>query len=180
MPRLSSVDKIRKGAIVRSDAERVLLLKSLDDINIKIVSQVLDNPFIGSLALSKKLGIPLSTIQRRRAKVEKDVLKKTYTFNYKALGCRVGDLIINVDNGRAEEVAQKVINRYKNNVTHCQIRINSMHNILAQIIYNDSNELHYLIEGVKAMEHVITVEWSELVKIIGDNDSGVIQSILKK
>jgi DNA-binding Lrp family transcriptional regulator len=180
LPRLSPVDKIKKGAIMRSDAEQVALLKLLDDTNIKIVSQILDNPDIGSLTLSKKLGIPLSTLQRRRAKVEKDVLKKTFTFNYKALGCRVGDLIINVDNGKADEVAQKIINRYKNNVTHCEIRINSIHNILAQIIYDNSNQLHYLIEGIKAMEHVIMVEWSEMVKIIGDNNSGVIQSILKK
>ncbi|MBV9179587.1 MAG: Lrp/AsnC family transcriptional regulator [Nitrososphaeraceae archaeon] len=180
MVRLSPADKIRKYAIVKSDTKQVLLLKLLDDTNIKIVSQILDNPAIGSLALSKKLDIPLSTIQRRRAKIEKDVLKKTYTFDYKALGCRVGDLVINVDNGRAEEVAQKIINKYKNNVTHCQIRINSIHNILAQIIYKDTNELHYLIEGAKAMEHVTTVEWSEMVKIIGDNDSGVIQTVLKK
>ena len=44
-----------------------------------------------------KMDILLSTIQRRRAKIEKDVLKKTYAFNYKALGCRAGGLIINVD-----------------------------------------------------------------------------------
>ena len=58
----------------------------------------------------------------------------------------------------------------------CQIGINSIHNISAQIIFKDPSELHYLIEGVKAMEHVIIVEWSEMVKIIGDNDSCVCYS----
>jgi hypothetical protein len=40
-------------------------------------------PDISSHSLSKKLDIPLSTLQRRRARVEKAILKKTYTLNYK-------------------------------------------------------------------------------------------------
>jgi DNA-binding Lrp family transcriptional regulator len=180
LPRLSRADKIKKDAIVKSDSKQALLLRLLDNTNIKIVSQIIENPDIGSLTLSKKFNIPLSTIQRRRAKIEKDVLKKTYTLDYKALGCRLGDLIVNVENGKAEEVAHKIINKYKTNVKQCQIRINSIHNIIAQIIYKNSNELNYLIEGIKAMDYVITVEWSEMVKTIGDNDSGIVQSVLKQ
>lgn len=180
LPRLSRADKIKKDAIAISDSKQALLLRLLDNTNIKIVSQIMENPDIGSLTLSRKLNIPLSTIQRRRAKIEKDVLKKTYTLDYKALGCRLGDLIINVENGKAEEVAHKIINKYKTNVKQCQIRINSIHNIIAQIIYKDSNELNYLIEGIKAIDYVITVEWSEMVKTIGDNNPGIVQTVLKQ
>ena len=62
--------------------------KLLDNINIKIVSELVRQPDISSLALSKKLDIPLSTLQRRRARIEKAILKRNYTFNYKAFGGR--------------------------------------------------------------------------------------------
>jgi DNA-binding Lrp family transcriptional regulator len=81
----------------------------LDSTNVRIISELLKNPTISSLSLAKKLDIPPSTLQRRRAKVEKAILKKTYTFDYKSFGARVGDLIVNVDKGRSEEVAQSIL-----------------------------------------------------------------------
>jgi DNA-binding Lrp family transcriptional regulator len=47
--------------------------KLLDDINIKIVSELVRQPDMSSLALAKKLDIPLSTLQRRRARIEKAI-----------------------------------------------------------------------------------------------------------
>src|ERR671932_2898051 len=79
--------------------------KLLDNINIKIVSELVRQPDVSSLALAKKLDIPLSTLQRRRARIEKDILTRNYTFNYKAFGARVGDLIVNVDKGKSDAVA---------------------------------------------------------------------------
>src|SRR5918911_5491255 len=78
--------------------------KLLDSTNIKIISELVKDPGINSLTLANKLDIPLSTLQRRRARIEKAILKKNYTFNYKAFGARVGDLIIHVDKGRSHEV----------------------------------------------------------------------------
>jgi DNA-binding Lrp family transcriptional regulator len=152
--------------------------KLLDNINIKIVSELVRQPEISSLALSKKLNIPLSTLQRRRAKVEKAILKKTYTFNYKEFGGRVGDLIINVNKGKSDHVAQSILKKYKNNVTYCHTRIDLTHSVLTHIIYKDTEELYYLIENIKAMEYVNSLSWSETVKVIGDNDSEVISSFL--
>src|SRR5213593_416844 len=76
--------------------------KLLDGIDIKIISELVRQPDISSLSLSKKLDIPLSTLQRR-ARIEKAILKRNYTFNYKAFGGRVGDLIIAIDKGKSKE-----------------------------------------------------------------------------
>jgi hypothetical protein len=54
------------------------VLKLLDNINIKIISELLRQPDISSLALAKKLDIPLSTLQRRRARIENAILEKLY------------------------------------------------------------------------------------------------------
>lgn|SRR5690242_5698904 len=153
--------------------------KLLDKINIKILFELVRQPEISSVTLAKKLNIPLSTVQRRRAKVEKAILKKTYTFNYKTIGCRVGDLVIDVDKGKSDQIAQGILKKHKNNVTYCHTRIDLAHSVLAHIIYKDSEELYYLIENIKAMEYVNSLSWSETVKVIGDNDSEVISSFLK-
>ena len=150
--------------------------KLLDNINIKIVSELVRQPDISSLALSKKLDIPLSTLQRRRARIEKVILKRNYTFNYKAFGGRVGDLIVNVDKGKSKEVAQILLKKYKNNIVSCDTRINSMHNVAARIIYKDTEELFEIIESIKTMDYVDGVQWSEMVEAIGDNNSEVISA----
>ena len=83
--------------------------KLLDTINVKITSELVNDPTMGSLDLSNKLQIPLSTIQRRRAQLEKSMLKRTYSFDYRAFGGREGDLILNVDKGKSKEVAQYLL-----------------------------------------------------------------------
>ena len=147
--------------------------KLLDNTNLKIISELLKNPSISSLTLAKRLDIPLSTLQRRRIRIEKAILKKTYTLNYKAFGARVGDLIVNVDKGKSDEVAQNILRKYKNNVVYCHTRIDLVHSVLAHVIYKNTEELYYLMEDIKAMGYVIGVSWSEMVNVIGDNNSEV-------
>ena len=173
---------IRTESIQESsiDSSPKYVKKLLDSINIKIISELIRKPDISSLNLSKKLDIPLSTLQRRRARIEKDILKKTYTFNYKSFGARVGDLIINVDKGRSDGVAQSILKKYKNNVTYCHTRIDLTHSVLGHVIYKDTEELYYLIENIKAMEYVNSLSWSETVNVIGDNNSEVISAFFNK
>ncbi|HEY6882453.1 MAG TPA: Lrp/AsnC family transcriptional regulator [Nitrososphaeraceae archaeon] len=154
--------------------------KLLDSIDIKIISELVRQPDISSLSLSKKIDIPLSTLQRRRARIEKAILKRDYTFNYKAFGGRVGDLIIAVDKGKSKEIAQSLLKKYKNNIVSCDTRINSEHNISAHIIYKNTEELYDLIESIKTMEYVDGVHWSEMVEIMGDNNSEVISAFFNK
>jgi DNA-binding Lrp family transcriptional regulator len=149
------------------------VLKLLDSINLKIISELVKNSNMNSISLANKLQIPLSTIQRRRARLEK-LLKKMYSFDYKAFGGRLGDLIINVDKGKSKEVAQNLLKKYKNNITSCHTRINSEHNVSAQVVYKNTQELHDLIESVKTMEYVTNVLWSEIVEMVGNNNSRVI------
>jgi hypothetical protein len=48
-------------------------------------------------------------------------------------------------------------------------RIDSLHNIICHVIYHDSEELHKLLENVKAIPYVVTSEWSELVKVVEED-----------
>ena len=175
----SLTSKADKNGIFDSNSPKQVS-KLLDNINIKIISELVRQPDVSSLALAKKLDIPLSTLQRRRARIENAILKRNYTFNYKAFGARVGDLIVNVDRGKSKEVAQNLLKKYKNNVVSCDTRINSMHNVSARIIYKNTEELFHLIENIKTTDYVTGVQWSEMVEIVGDNNSEVIAAFFNK
>jgi DNA-binding Lrp family transcriptional regulator len=145
---------------------------SPDSIDIQIVSEILRDHDISSSHLSKKLSIPLSTIQRRRARIENSLLKKEYTFDFMAFGARVGDLVIGVDKGRSKELARFLLQHYKANILSCTIRINSTHNVMAHIVYKDSKELYNLIESVKSQEYVGSVQWSEVIEeVMGEENN---------
>ena len=173
IPNKSSIPKSNNGTFNYSSKQAS---KLLDNTNLKIMSELLKNPSISSLTLADRLDIPLSTLQRRRIRIEKAILKKTYTLNYKAFGARVGDLIVNVDKGKSDEVAQNILRKYKNNVVYCHTRIDLVHSVLAHVIYKNTEDLYYLIENIKAMEYVNGLSWSEMVNVIGDNNSEVMSA----
>ena len=150
------------------------LLTLIDDTNLKIIEELIKNPNTSSMSLATKRQMPLSSLQRRRAKLEKSVLIKAYHINLKASGGKMGDVVINVDKGRSREVAGSILKKFKNNVMSVSTRINSEHNVAAQIIYNNTAELHNLLEGIKSIPYVISLQWSEMVEIIGDNSPSVI------
>jgi DNA-binding Lrp family transcriptional regulator len=149
-------------------------LPLVDDINLKIIEELVKNPNTSSASLATKLGMPLSSLQRRRTKLEKSLLIKSYHINLKASGGKMGDAVINVDKGRSREVATNILKKFKSNVMSVSTRINSEHNVAAQIIYNDTSELHNLLESIKSIPYVTSLQWSEMVEIIGDNSPLVI------
>jgi hypothetical protein len=51
---------------------------------------------------------------------------------------------------------------------------------LAHVIYKNTEELYYLIEDIKAMEYVNGLSWSEMVNVIGDNNSEVMNAFFSK
>jgi len=156
------------------------LLTLVDDTNLKIVEELVKNPNTSSMSLATKLQMPLSSLQRRRSKLEKSVLIKSYHINLKAFGAKMGDTIINVDKGRSREVAGNILKKFKSNVMNVSTRINSEHNVAAQIVYNDTAELHNLLENIKAMPYVTSLQWSEMVEMIGDNSPSVITAFFNK
>jgi DNA-binding Lrp family transcriptional regulator len=145
----------------------------MDDTNIKIVNELLNNPDVRSKDISTKLRVPLSTIQRRRTKLEKTVLKKNYELNLGLLGWRIADLYLSVEKGKSKEVGMKLL-------TRPQVMLVSVHmgdpsvDLVAEVFYKSSSELHDIMESVKAMNFVRSVEWSEIVSIVGQNKTAVL------
>ncbi|WP_415283105.1 Lrp/AsnC family transcriptional regulator [Candidatus Nitrososphaera sp. FF02] len=155
------------------------LSKTFDDMNIKILKELVTNPYASSTDIASKFRVPLSTVQRRRARLEDTVLKKEYALDIRRLGWRVADLLIAVDKGNAEETAQKLLQTSKSNVIVASLRIGHPQiDVMAEVFYRDSQELHRLTETVKGMPHVTYVEWAEVVKVVGSNLESMLDKVL--
>ena len=77
-------------------------------------------------------------------------------------------------------MAQSILKNHKNNVEYCHSRIDSTHSVLAHVVYKDTAELYYLTEDIKGMEYVRGVQWSEMVNVIGDNASEIMNALFIK
>ncbi len=152
------------------------LSRLIDDVNLKIIDELVKNPSITSSSLATTLEIPLSSLQRRRAKIEKYILNKSYQINLRSIAGKIGEVVINVDRGKSREVAKQILKRFKNNVMSVSTRINAEHNVAAQIMFTDTAELHNLLENIKLMQFVTNLQWSEVVEIIGDNSPAVMSA----
>jgi DNA-binding Lrp family transcriptional regulator len=152
-----------------------------DKINIQILQELLKNQNIKSSEISLKLKIPLSTIQRRRGAIERSgFLQHKYEIDHKKFGLRSADLLVDVSKGDCEEIAKEILNKYRKNILQVTIRMGSPRiNLIATVVYKDTDEVFEIMQHVRRMEHVENVEWSEIVKTVLKNDSGIIASVFE-
>ena len=152
-------------------------LSLIDKKILKILLEPLGGE-VTSRVLEQKLGIPRSTIQRRRRQLEKTFLQHPYSLNLANLGYRRVDLLIYTGGGATQEIAKELLKH--DEVTYVGRSIGE-HTIdlRAEVIIKDNSELLGLLELVKAMDNVKDVIWSEIVDVIGQKVS-IPMSIIDK
>jgi DNA-binding Lrp family transcriptional regulator len=153
---------------VKSDEiKSVQPLRKLSETDKKIL-KVLLNPAgrVSSHALAAELGIPRTTVQRRRNYLEKYFLEFAYSLKLKDLGYRRVDLLIYTGGGSTVEVAEKLLDRDEVVSVGRSIGEHTI-DLRAEVIVKDNSQLLDLLEEVKGMPSVRDVVWSEIVKIVG-------------
>ncbi len=82
----------------------------LSDIDKKLL-QILLSPNGNSKSniISKELGVPVTTIRRRRKRLESEFLKLHYVLDIEKFGWRRVDFFISVKNGKINTVANKLL-----------------------------------------------------------------------
>src|SRR5262249_23516360 len=116
--------------------------KGFDKTDFLIMQYLLKNPNVKSSEISNKVKIPLSTIQRRRTRLDKlTVLKKDYKIDYKQLGLRRADVMVTVSKGDCVDLAKSIVKDYRENVLEASITIGDPKvNLVVEVIYYDSDE----------------------------------------
>jgi hypothetical protein len=87
---------------------------------------------------------------------------------------------LSVEKGRSDELAKKLLDENGNNniIMNTSLRIGDPQiNVSAQVLYKGSEELLEIIESVKATSYVKNVEWSEAVKVVGNNNIGMLERL---
>jgi DNA-binding Lrp family transcriptional regulator len=133
---------------------------------------------ISTKSISTKLGIPITTIRRRRKRLESKFLKVQYVLDIEKFGWRRIDFFISIRNGLVNNVAKKLMDL--NDVTYVGKSIGE-HTIDLRVesIVKDNVVLLDLLEQIKGMEGVRDAVWSEIVNVVGSKIS-IPNSIIDK
>ena len=140
-------------------------LSPLDRNLLKILLQP-NGELKSSKALSAKLGIPITTVRRRRKRLESTLLKLHYILDIEKFGWRRVDFFIAIKNGMVNAVASKLLD--SDEVTYVGKSIGE-HTIDLRVetIVKDNASVLNILEKIKAMEGVNDVVWSEIVSVVG-------------
>lgn len=159
---------------------RKLSPHSFSDIDKKILKLLLQpKGKVTTHDLEERLGIPRSTIQRRRRYLEKNFLNLTYSLNLENLGFRRVDLLIYTGGGMTMPIAHELLKRDEVVNVGRSIGEHTI-DLRAEVIIRDNSELLGLLELVKAMPNVRDVIWSEIVEVVGSKKSippGIIEQM---
>ncbi len=132
-----------------------------------------------SLMLSRELDIPLSTVQRRRKRLEADFLEASYSPKLEKLGWRVAMLFVNTEKGNTMAVGKEILS-WKDSIVRVWRAIGAeTTDVITEAIFKDNRELMDIIERIKAIKGVTNLSWVELVSTIGKNDQ-CFESIIDK
>ena len=117
-------------------------------------------------SISTKLGIPVTTVRRRRKRLEAKFLKVQYVLDFEKFGWRRIDFFISIRNGMVNAVANKLMDF--EDVTYVGKSIGE-HTIDLRVetIVKDNAILLDLLEEIKGMDGVKDVVWSEIVSVVG-------------
>lgn len=161
------------------DAELKKSDTGISSIDRKIL-KILLSPDVGksTKSMSAKLGIPVTTVRRRRKRLERDFLKIHYVLDIEKFGWRRVDFFISIRHGMINTVASKLMSL--NDITYVGKSIGE-HTIDLRVesIVKDNTVLLDLLEKIKEMEGVEDVLWSEIVSIVGQKIS-IPSSIIDK
>jgi Lrp/AsnC family transcriptional regulator, regulator for asnA, asnC and gidA len=134
----------------------------IDDTDKNIIELLVAND--NNASISKKLDIPLTTIQRRTRKLfEKGLVSTKIELNYEKLGYKRGLLHIYLQKGLMEKIGENVVQ--KRGILSVSVHVGNS-DLVALFAYRDSKDLLETIGEIKEIEGVERVLWSEEVYFI--------------
>lgn len=119
-----------------------------------------------SKSLSAKLGIPITTVRRRRKRLEDKFLKINYVLDIAKFGWKRIDFFISIRNGMVDAVAKKLLDIDEVTYVGKSIGEHTIDLRIETIVKDNASILDHL-ETIKAMDGVNDVVWSEIVRVVG-------------
>ena len=143
------------------------MISQLSEEDGRILRLLLDSEGrIPSQEISLKFGISLSTVQRKRKKLETDFLVRSYSLDPSKFGWRKIDLLIYTKGGGTIELGKELLQRDEVMYAARTIGEHTI-DLRIEVFVKDNGQLLDLLEDVKGMNGVRDVVWTEVVETIG-------------
>lgn len=119
-----------------------------------------------SKALARKLGIPATTVQRRRKRLEDEFLKVAYSLDLAKFGWHKVDFLIATESGKTGLVGKTLLKREEVIYVGKSIGQHTI-DLRVETILKDNAEILRMMEFLKAMSGIKEVVWTEIVEVVG-------------
>ncbi len=118
-----------------------------------------------SKSLARKLGIPATTVQRRRKRLEK-FLEVSYTLSLKIFGWHKVDFLIATESGKTAQIGKKLLEREEIIYVGKSIGQHTI-DLRVETILEDNAEILRMMELLKGTPGIKDVIWTEIVEVVG-------------
>jgi DNA-binding Lrp family transcriptional regulator len=143
------------------------MYSQLSEMDRKMLRLLLDSEgSIPTHEISVKLDVPLSTVQRRRKRLEEEYLIKHYSLDPMKFGFRRIDLLIYTEGGGTIDIGKELLKREEVTFVARTIGEHTI-DLRVEVFVKDNSVLLDLLETVKAMKGVRDVIWTEVIETIG-------------
>jgi DNA-binding Lrp family transcriptional regulator len=123
-----------------------------------------------SVSMSRKLEISMTTLQRRRKRLEKEFLEEDYTLLLKKFGWRSVDFFISTSDGKTDALANDLLSLNQVTAVGKSIGEHTI-DLRVETIVKDNHEILDLLETLQAMDGIRDAVWSEIVETVGSKMS---------
>lgn len=149
-------------------SSRATRLSQVDRRLLKII--LTPNGHRSSAEIAAKLGIPATTVQRRRKRLEEEFLTVTYSVDLDKFGWRKVDFLLATERGKTTQVAGDLLKREEVVYVGRSIGQQTI-DLKVETVVKGNAEILELQEVLKAMDGVRDVIWTEVVEVIGRKSS---------
>lgn len=122
-----------------------------------------------SLTLSRELDIPLSTVQRRRKKLESNFLEFYYQPKVDKFGWRVALIFVSMESGAANAVGNQLLSWRDSVIQVSRTMGGEAVDLVVQVVFLDNEDLIEVCDRIKAVTGVKNLFWIEMVAMMGKN-----------
>ncbi|WP_148699222.1 Lrp/AsnC family transcriptional regulator [Candidatus Nitrososphaera evergladensis] len=144
----------------------VAVLSPIDKRMLKLL--LASNGDISSMTLSKELGIPLTTIQRRRKRLV-EFLDISCTLALRKFDLRSITFFIAAENGMSTSIAKEILT-WPSVMSVARTLSNNNIDIKADVVLKTNKEIIDFSEKIKMMPGVKELFWTESIELIGKNN----------
>jgi len=158
----------KTGQRVSNRKENSLPILSASDKKI-LKSLLSSGGRVSSLKLSRDLDIPLSTVQRRRRRLEESFLEASYELKVEKFGWRKATLFLSTEKGLTSSVASDLLAWKGSILSVYRIMGSNEIDLEIQYVFRQNTELLNMIEKIRTVNGVKNVSWNEAIEVIGTN-----------